>query len=258
MNEIRTLDLFSGIGGFALGLRRAGGFRTVAYCEIEAYCQRVLRARMLDGSLDTAPICTDIRLLDGVLWSGLVDLVCGGFPCQDISLAGTGLGLDGERSGLWFEMLRIIRQIRPRYVFLENVSALLARGLGAVLGGLAELGYDAEWSAFSSCVFGVPHCRERLWLVAYPRQDGAQGLFGEGGIFGEMRQRGQASAEALRHWRSSWTDRAFGTGKASAFFRGEHDGLPNRLDRIGALGNSVVPDIVEWIGRRINDAARVA
>jgi len=139
----RALSLFAGIGGFDLGLERTGGFKTVAFCEIDPFCQRVL-AKHWPG----VPIYDDVRELtaaklkaDGIS----VDCIVGGFPCQDISIAGNGAGLAGERSGLWREYARLIREIRPRLVIVENVSALLCRGLGDVLGDLAEGGYDAEW-----------------------------------------------------------------------------------------------------------------
>lgn len=252
--ELRVLDLFSGIGGFALGLRRAGGFRTVAYCEIESYCQEVLKARMRDGSLDTAPVCRDVRRLDGRALAGLVDVICGGFPCQDISWAGTGDGLQGERSGLWRDYARLIREIRPLYVIVENVDALLVRGLDAVLGDLASLGYDAEWRVFSSCVFGATHCRERLWIVAYAGGIGEEGFVRPGGLLGVDRPRWEASQASLRHWRGTWASGAFGQGEAAAVVLGEDDAVPHRLDRIKALGNSIIPDIVEWIGRRIRES----
>jgi DNA (cytosine-5)-methyltransferase 1 len=163
------MDLFSGIGGFSLGLKRAGGFRTVAYCEIDPYCRQVLQQRMRDGALDTAPICTDVTRLDGKPWRGRVEVICGGFPCQDISSSNVnGLGIDGARSGLWREMARLVGEVRPSYLLVENVSKLLERGIGRVLGDLARLGYDAEWDNIPAALFGAPHRRERIWILAYP------------------------------------------------------------------------------------------
>ena len=233
---IRTLDLFSGIGGFSLGLKRAGGFGTVGYCEIDPYCQKVLQARMRDGSLDTAPICTDIRRLDGTCWRGWVDLICGGFPCQDISVVGKGAGLSGERSGLWREMRRIILEVRPSYVLVENVAALRGRGLDVVLGNLVELGFDAEWSVVSACSMGAPHPRKRMFILAY-----ASGVRRKQCGRFEYPEVGYQERD-LHHWASQPEPVRV------------VDGVPHRVDRVKACGNSVVPQVVEWIGKRIVSA----
>ena len=256
------MDLFSGIGGFSLGLKRAGGFRTVAYCEIDPYCQKVLQARMFDGSLDTAPICRDVRALDGRALTGIVDVICGGFPCQDISIVGKRVGIDGERSGLWREIARLVREIRPRYVFVENVAALLTRGIERVLGDLASSGYDAEWDVIPARAVGAPHLRERVWIVAYPGSgrgseddvrpgryasrvrgqalgDSASERLQDGAIFQVGRQEAQPQPE-----RSGWWATEPAVGRVA-------HGVPSRVDRLSALGNAVVPQVVEWIGRRI-------
>ncbi len=282
---LRVMDLFSGIGGFSLGLKKAGGFRTVAYCEIDPYCQRVLEQRMRDGALDTAPICTDVRRLDGWPWRGRVDVICGSFPCQDISEAGKRAGITGERSGLWKEIARLVRQIGPRFVIVENVSALLVRGMGTVLGDLAEVGYDAEWEIISAASVGAPHLRERVWIVAYPKgylrrasgdagseasdgrrealadsqgeQDRGRQLAGvqsDPGAGGEMAHTfsiygGRNLRERfLEASRSSWWDVEPAVGRVA-------DGVPDRVDRLKSLGNSIVPYIVELIGRRIKGCA---
>lgn len=142
------------------------GWRTICAVEIDPYCQRVLAQRQLDGHLDPFPIWDDVRTFDGRPWRGLVDVVSGGFPCQDISAAGRGAGLAGSRSGLWFEQLRIIGEVRPAYVFAENSPMLRTRGLGTVLRGLADLGYDACWGVLGASHVGAPHRRNRMWLVA--------------------------------------------------------------------------------------------
>ena len=167
MDKLRLLDLFSGIGGFSLGLERTGGFETVAFCEIEEFPRKVLKKHWPE-----VPCYHDIRELtatrlrdDGIS----VNAICGGFPCQDISTAGKGEGIEGERSGLWREYARLIGELRPQVVFVENVSALLSRGLSRVLGDLAEVGYDAEWHCISAAHVGAPHLRDRLWITAHPQ-----------------------------------------------------------------------------------------
>lgn len=158
---LTVLDLFSGIGGFSFGLERAGGFRTVAFCEIEPFQRAVLAKHWPE-----VPIYEDVRAIsaDRLSADGLdrVDVVCGGFPCQDVSIAGKGAGLAGDRSGLWFEMLRVIAETRPRYVVAENVAMLRSRGLDEVLRGLASVGYDAEWHCISASAIGAPHQRDRV------------------------------------------------------------------------------------------------
>lgn len=147
------------------------GFQCVGYVEIEEYCQKVIKQRQEDGFIDRAPIFTDIRAFvsDGYAasYAGLVDVITGGFPCQDISCAGKGAGITGERSGLWKEMAATVRIVRPRFCFLENSPMLTLRGLDVVLGDLAEMRYDAEWCVLGAVDAGAPHKRERIWIVAY-------------------------------------------------------------------------------------------
>ena len=157
-------SLFTGIGGFDLGLERAG-MRVVWQCEVDDYCRRVLAQHWPD-----VPCYRDVRDLRSAGRQAVspVDVLCGGFPCQDISVAGKGAGITGARSGLWAEYARLISELRPRYVIVENVPALLARGLDVVLGDLAAIGYDAEWDCLPASAFGAPHRRDRIWIVAYP------------------------------------------------------------------------------------------
>ena len=162
MNE---LALFAGAGGGILGGKLLG-WRTVCAVEWEPYPASVLCARQNDKILAPFPIWDDVRTFDGKPWRGIVDVVSGGFPCQDISAAGGGAGLDGERSGLWVEMARIICEIRPKFVFVENSPILTSRGLGIVLGDLAKMGFDARWGVIGAKAFAGPLSRERIWIVA--------------------------------------------------------------------------------------------
>jgi len=167
---MKELSLFSGAGGGLLASKHLLGWRTIGYVEIEEYCQKVIAQRIKDGLLDEAPIFTDIKSFnrDGYaeIYKGLVDVISGGFPCQDISCAGKGAGITGKRSGMWFEMETAIRTIRPRYVFIENSPMLLIRGFDRVLCGLSEMGYDARWGIISAADVGAPHLRKRIWVVA--------------------------------------------------------------------------------------------
>lgn len=171
MNE---LHLFAGAGGGILGSELLG-IRTICAVELEPYPASVLLARQNDGLLPPFPIWDDVCTFDGRPWRGLVDVVSGGFPCQDISAAGKGAGIDGARSGLWREMHRIINEVRPKFAFLENSPLLVGRGLARVLGDLAEIGYDAEWLVLGADDVGAPHVRKRIWILAHdPHADGLQ------------------------------------------------------------------------------------
>lgn len=163
---LRELTLFAGAGGGILG-GRSLGWRTVCAVEIDPYCQRVLCERQNDGSLDPFALWDDIRSFSGKPWRGLVDVVSGGFPCQDISTAGKGAGIAGEKSGLWKEMARIIMEVRPKYAYVENSSALLTRGLDVVLADLSEMGMDAKWGIVGADDAGGFHRRKRIWILAY-------------------------------------------------------------------------------------------
>lgn len=165
MNE---LHLFAGAGGGILGGELLG-FRTVCAVELESYPASVLLARQNDGILPPFPVWDDVCTFDGRPWRGIVDVVSGGFPCQDISAAGKGAGIDGSRSGLWREMHRIINEVRPKFAFLENSPLLVGRGLARVLGDLAEIGYDAEWLVLGADDVGAPHVRKRIWILGMDR-----------------------------------------------------------------------------------------
>jgi len=263
---MRVLDLFSGIGGLSLGLERAG-MKTVAFCEIEPFPRAVIRKHWPE-----VPIYEDVRTLtaerlatDGIA----VDVICGGFPCQDISFAGLGAGLAGERSGLWREYARLIGEIRPRFVIVENVAALLSRGLGDVLGDLASFGYDAEWHCIPASAVGAPHRRDRLWVVAHPNESGPQGLWSKCGLAESLQEIEAGGARDVAD-ATSWgfaghlsQDLAKSIhadscgGSIGSQWRIEPDvgrvayGVPSRVDRLKGLGNAVVPQIPEMIGRAI-------
>jgi DNA (cytosine-5)-methyltransferase 1 len=237
---LRVLDLFSGIGGFSLGLERTGGFKTVAFCEIEEFPRRVLAKHWPD-----VPIHRDVRELKAAD-VGAVDVICGGFPCQDISVAGEGRGLEGERSGLWREYARLIGEIRPEYVIVENVAALCGRGLSDVLGDLAALGYDAEWHCIPASYLGAWHRRDRIWILSYPDSHiGCEGRAQE-----PILRQSHLSVESPRV-AEGWPGRS--NLPAPTLCRAG-DGLPNRVARLAGLGNAVVPQVTELIGRAILEA----
>jgi DNA (cytosine-5)-methyltransferase 1 len=246
VSKLRVLDLFSGIGGFSLGLERTGGFETVAFCEINEFCRRVLAKHWPEVPCyeDVCTLNADTLARDGIG----IDVICGGFPCQDISIAGQGAGLEGERSGLWFQYARLIGELRPSYVLVENVGALLHRGLDAVLGGLAALGYDAEWHCIPASAVGAPHERDRVWIVAYADKGNEHGRnsalqVGRLPLAREIADDGYAR-------RAQW-------GSEPCLGRVAH-GVSNRVDRVGSLGNAVVPQIPELIGRAILEARSAA
>jgi DNA (cytosine-5)-methyltransferase 1 len=233
--SLRVLDLFSGIGGFSLGLERAG-MRTVQFCEINPFSRSILAKHWPD-----VPCHDDIRTFQ----PGTADVICGGFPCQDISNAGKRVGITGERSGLWGEFARVIRSVRPRYVIVENVAALNFRGLGSVLGDLSEIGYDAEWHVIPASAIGAPHERERCWIIAYPA-DLAR-LYQPDIAKEAQRLLDDAPAWATCPW----------DAPAATVCRMD-DGISDRVDRTSALGNAVVPQIPEIIGRAIMKACSTA
>lgn len=167
LSKTAYLDLFSGIGGFALGAYRAGlRFDYHYFSEVDGYAIRVYQRRFPD-----AIGLGDIKNIKGADLPKADWIITGGFPCQDISIAGKGAGLAGERSGLWYEYARLIGELRPKFAIMENVGALSFRGLDAVLGSLAEIGYDAEWQDVRASDMGAPHKRKRLWIVAYPSSE---------------------------------------------------------------------------------------
>ena len=167
--KLKSLDLFSGIGGISLALSEY--CKTVAYCEIDPYCQGVLLSRMASGHIDNAPIWDDVKTLNGKELEA-IGIIVGGFPCQDISIAGNGKGLDGERSGLFFEIVRVAKEIKPKFLFLENVPAITTRGGLQVVREITALGYDCRWCVISAASVGALHRRERWFLLANSIDDG--------------------------------------------------------------------------------------
>ena len=242
---MNVLDLFSGIGGFSLGLERAG-MRTVAFCEIDPFNRQILKKNW-----PNVPCYPDVRELSGQkLWDDgntvSIQVICGGFPCQDISIANVeGAGLDGERSGLWFEYARIIRDIRPRYVIVENVADLLNRGMDRVLGTLADLGYDAEWRVLRGIDLGLPFIGERVWIVATAGSERRERRFQYLGSLGiETTPSAERRHQAIRARRELET--YLDSLRAD-------DGLSVSMERrrLYGLGNAVTPEIPERIGRAI-------
>lgn len=256
MEVLNELGLFAGIGGGILGL--SPHCRTICAVENGAYPTAVLVSRQNDGQLPPFPIWDDIRSFDGTPWRGVVDIVSGGFPCQDISVAGTGAGLAGSRSGLWFEMLRIIGEVEPRFVFIENSPCLRGRGLGTVLEGLASLGFDAEWTCISAAEVGAPHKRDRMWILAAhlakmadPSKPFSDTSVEQMGISGQSWKYEQVDAPNAAGDRrdKGWDDNRIGqeTWRSPGWWAAEPDvgrvvyGLPYRVDRIKGLGNAQVP-----------------
>ena len=240
---MRVLDLFSGIGGFSLGLERAG-METVAFCEYDKTCRQVLKKHWPD-----VPQYSDVRTLtkeqldkDGITDIGLI---CGGFPCQDISVGHTwekAQGLKGKRSGLWSEIVRLTQEVGPEFVIAENVRALSSRGLTQCLQDLWTVGYDTEWHVISAASIGACHLRERIWIVAYPEGKRVEGLWPKEL---QITQPLDAKILPIRNSNGQW--------EVEPDIRRSFDGISGRVDRLKQLGNAVVPQIPEMIGRAIND-----
>lgn len=279
---MNVLDLFSGIGGFSLGLERAG-MKTTAFCEIDPFCRNVLVKHWPDVPIyeDVKNVTADQLKADGIN----VDVITGGFPCQDLSVAGKQAGIDGERSGLWSELARIIGEVRPQYAIVENVTNLLAgpseqRGgwFGRVLGDLASIGYDAEWHCIPASELGAHHHRDRVWIVGYPKEikgnvgnsiskssQQVQGFWepGRASIFdnvahanGKRGRCGNASRKDAEDARKSSGDswhypERMGIWDVEPNVGRVANGVPQRVDRLGGLGNAVAPQIPEFIGNAI-------
>lgn len=229
----RTLDLFAGIGGFSLGLKRTGGFETVGFCEIDPYAQAILRKNWT--GVPVYPDVTNLEAKD----VGPVQVICGGFPCQDISSAGKGAGLDGQRSRLWWDFARLIGEFRPEWVIIENVSVLRTRGLDRVLWSLAEIGYDAEWHCIPATYVGANHSRDRIWIIAYPQRDEQPWEEPRCWPFGRV-----GWIEQPVPWDTHWET-------ALSEIRRVDDGLPRSVHRTDCLRNAIVPQIATEIGYEI-------
>ena len=244
---MRIGSLFSGIGGLELGLERAGVGRTVWQVEKDEWCRRVLAKHWPDAAR-----YEDVTLVD---WSTVetVEVLCGGFPCQDISLAGKGAGLAGERSGLWRWFAGAVRDLRPRFVVVENVAALLARGLGDVLADLAACGYDTEWDCIPAAAVGAPHRRDRLFVIAHTDRDGVRlepvTVGGRSGasvadVNGPDGHVADADGPRRATGESGWWSIEPDVGRVA-------HGVPRRVDRLRGLGNAVVPAVAEVVGARL-------
>ena len=230
-HKLNTFHLFAGAGGGILADLLLG-HNPIGACEIEPYPRDVLLARQRDGILPAFPIWDDVCTLDGTPWRGTVDVLCGGFPCQDISAAGKGAGITGERSGLWKEYARLIGEMRPRFVFAENSPLLRTRGLGAVLEDLAAMGYDARWGIMGAWHVGAPHKRDRLWVFAYRPGDRLEGRHNRD-------KKGQGQAE-IRSMERLCENQVWDDLPAPDSF-GIANGVAHRVDRLKAIGNGQVP-----------------
>ena len=237
---VNELHLFAGAGGGILGSELLG-IRTVCAVELEPWSASVLLARQNDGLLPPFPVWDDVRTFDGRRWRGLVDVVSGGFPCQDISAAGKGAGIDGARSGLWREMHRIINEVRPEFAFLENSPLLVGRGLARVLGDLARIGYDAAWCVLGADAVGLSHHRARLWLLAH-----AAGLHRHARHSLEPRGTRQSQMQPGRlpgiSLYQEWKEARQGDVRVGVFRRPD-DGVAPEVDELKALGNGQVPAV---------------
>lgn len=242
MNE---LALFAGAGGGILGGHLLG-WRTVCAVECEPYAASVLAARQNDGLLPPFPIWDDVQTFDGKPWRGIVDVVSGGFPCQDISAAGKGAGIDGERSGMWRHMARVVSEVRPRFVFVENSPMLTTRGGTRVIGDLTEMGYDCRWTVMGAADVGANHQRDRMWIVGKlddttdERNVWRQWVMG----FAEQEHdQGRSQTNGGRKW---WKTEP-NVGRVA-------HGVAARVDRLKAIGNGQVPAVAAAAWKLLSEA----
>jgi len=241
---LNELALFAGAGGGILGGQLLG-WRTVCAVEWEQYPASVLCARQNDGLLPHFPIWDDVQTFAGKPWRGIVDVISGGFPCQDISCAGKGAGINGEKSGMWKEFARIISEVRPQYVFVENSPMLTSRGLGTVLGDLASMGFDAEWGVLSAADVGANHRRDRIWIIAGQRDFLPHAEHDRLGRGEQMAHSNSAQCE--RNQRSIREEQKHSDFGGSSWWSTEPNvgrvanGVAARVDRLKAIGNGQVP-----------------
>ena len=277
MPKLRVLDLFSGIGGFSLGLERTGGFETVAFCEYEDFPRRVLAKHWPD-----VPCFPDVRELKGSDIDGAIDVICGGYPCQPFSTAGQRRGKEDDRH-LWPEFNRLVAELRPTWVIGENVAGHISMGLNDVLSDLEGQGYACRTFVIPACAVGAPHRRDRCWIVAHAeklqRNGGGKHRQQSAGQVPEPGKRGGAEFMAdAKRIRQQGQGQSFVSGDCAEKGQGEANnavsvsepgkwlpepdvgrvanGVPRRVDRLKALGNAVVPQIPEMIGRAILEAER--
>jgi DNA (cytosine-5)-methyltransferase 1 len=240
IEPLKILDTFAGIGGFSYAAHElVGGFQTTQFVEIDPFCQKVLKKHF-----PKVPCHDDIKTFTAYL--GQYDVITGGFPCQDISVAGKREGITNQsRSGLFYELIRVIRLVRPKFVVMENVAAILNNGLDIVLGELSEAGYDAEWSIISASSLGAAHRRSRWWCVATVTNSNSEGL--QRKILSKM-ESGIWSAKHTRRLDPNWRSYV----SKPILPRGSY-GLSNRVDRTKALGNSIVPAVAAIPLQRVHD-----
>ena len=238
--HLHELALFAGTGGGILGGKLLG-WKTVCAVEIDSFCREILMARQSEGMLNPFPVWDDVRTFDGRPWRGLVDIITGGFPCQDISVAGKCAGIDGEKSGMWYEMQRIIAEVEPPRVLIENSVNLRRNGMRQVLSGLSSMGYNARWGVVAARHAGAPHRRNRIWILAYTNGDRL-----DEEIIGDCR--GQAGAWSEHRMVAHRRARLLPTPGVCRVA----NGLAHRVDRLKAIGNGQVPAVVRLAWNLLN------